>query len=312
MEDSFLRTLLEHPDDDATRLVLADWLEEEGQNDRAELVRLQVRLRGVLAGPERDGAEEQLRLLLLAGVAPCVPIESVPLARRRAVSLPLALIPAGSFRMGSPSDEPERCHDEGPMHRVTITRPFYLGVTQVTQVQWRAVMRDNPSTHQGDDRPVDSVSWTDAQLFLEQLSQRTGKVCRLPTEAEWEYACRAYTTTTFYSGNGERALKKVGWSNFARQPPAQRQTHPVARLLPNAFGLFDMHGNVREWCLDGLRTYRAREEVDPRGSEKDDERVVRGGCWYYAAEDARSASRYQRPIHYQLNYYGFRVLVEHG
>src|SRR5262249_3233534 len=236
----------------------------------------------------------------------------VPLSRRPVVDLHLALIPAGSFRMGSPRDEPERCADEGPLHTVSISRPFYLGVTQVTQAQWRALMRNNPSSHKGDDLPVDRVSWEDAQPFLAQRSERAGRQCRLPTEAEWEYACRAYTTTAFYSGAGERALKKVGWSNFSRQPASERCSHPVARLLPNAFGLYDMHGNVREWCLDGLRGYQAKDVADPRGSEKSDERVVRGGCWHYAAEDARAASRYARPVHYRLNYYGFRVLMEHG
>jgi uncharacterized protein (TIGR02996 family) len=306
MEDSFLQTLHERPDDDATRLVLADWLEEQGQDQRAELVRLQVRFRQGLEVP--PAAEERLRALLLAGVAPCVPVRTVPLKQRPAVALRLALIPSGSFHMGSPRREAERTSDEGPRHCVTLTRPFYLGVTPVTQAQWRALMPRNPSAHQGDDRPVDGVSWEDAQPFLAELSQRTGKVCRLPTEAEWEYACRAYTTTRFYSGDDEDALARVGWS----RENSDQQTHPVASLLPNAFALYDMHGNVREWCLDGLRAFRAKDVTDPRGSEEANERVVRGGCWHYAAEDARSASRYDRPIHYRLNYYGFRVLMEHA
>src|SRR5262249_51701148 len=138
-----------------------------------------------------------------------------------------------------------------------------------------------------------------------------GRACRLPTEAEWEYSCRAGTTSAFHTGSGNEAMRLAGWCDDDEADRGDK-TVPVGQYLPNAFGLYDTHGNVREWCLDDLRAYTSEAQVDPRGPEDDTYRVVRGGSWTYTDEDSRSASRYRRPMDYHLDYYGCRVLIECG
>jgi formylglycine-generating enzyme required for sulfatase activity len=199
------------------------------------------------------------------------------------IEMKFAWIPPGGFLMGGDVNE-----DEQPVHRVTISQGFYMGIFPVTQAEWRAVMGYNPSQFPGDDRPVETVSWFDCQEFCEKMRGLTGKPVRLPTEAEWEYACRAGTTTEYSHGDGEDALKKVGWyygnSNY--------QTHSVGKKKANQWGLFDNHGNVWEWCQDGPREYTAEDQTDPAGpSSKDDDRVVRGGCWGDPLESCRAACR---------------------
>jgi len=182
------------------------------------------------------------------------------------VGMKFVLIPAGSFMMGSDSGD----SDEKPVHRVTISRAFQMQTTEVTQGQWRAVMGDNPSEFKnGDDYPVEHVSWDDAQEFLKRLNQLDpGKNYRLPTEAEWEYACRAGTTGERY---GE--LDAIAWYNNN----SGNQTHPVGKKQPNAWGLYDMLGNVWEWCQDRYGSYPAGAVTDPRGPSSGIARVVRGG-----------------------------------
>jgi uncharacterized protein (TIGR02996 family) len=309
--DVLLDAIATDPSDDIAWTALADCLEEQDKPAEAELVRLREWLRHASwEHPERKPREARLQELLAAGVLPAVPRLSVPLTKRK--SLTLALIPAGSFLMGSPEDEPERSPGEGPRHRVTLTRPFWLGVHPVTQSQWTALGEGgNPSSFRGAPRPVERVSWDECQEYCRKLSEKTGRRFRLPTEAEWEYACRAGTTTTFHTGNGEEAMRLAGWCSTGL-PDDPRQTHPVGLRLPNAWGLYDMHGNVREWCADGLRDYTEEPVVDPCGVEVSNRRVVRGGSWHYDAEDSRAASRYDRPRSYQLSYYGLRVLAEWG
>jgi formylglycine-generating enzyme required for sulfatase activity len=147
--------------------------------------------------------------------------------------------------------------DEKPVHRVKLTKGFYMSLYPVTHVQWQGVMGYNPSEFRGNDRPVEQVSWDDCQEFCAKLAQLTGKPIRLPTEAEWENACRAGTTTDYCSGNGEDALKKVGWYSGN----GNQQTQPVGKLAANAWGLFDMHGNVWEWCQDWKGQY-PRENIE--------------------------------------------------
>ena len=214
--------------------------------------------------------------------------------------------------MGSPETERHRLLDEGPRHAVRISKPFLFGIYPVTQAQWQALMGNNPETFRGDDRPVETVNHTEAQSFCERLTRHTGRACRLPTEAEWEFACRAGNSGSYHTGEGVLAVRLAGWCTNRGQAGGARETKPVGQYLANAFGLYDMHGNVREWCLDDLRTFGQRSRVDPRGSLKGEYRVVRGGSWYYTAEDSRAASRYRRPISYRLDYYGFRVLIAAG
>lgn len=198
-------------------------------------------------------------------------------------------IPAGSFVMGSPSNESYRDNDEGPQRTVHI-KSFYMMTTEVTQKMWFEVMGNHPSNWKGDNLPVDQVSWNACHDFIKKLNARyPGKNFRLPTEAEWEYACRAGTTTRFYSGNSESDLARAGWyiGNSGSK------THPVGQKVPNAWGLYDMHGNVWEWCEDWYHDSYQNAPTDgsawvsPSGSFY----VLRGGSWSSVVWNCRSADR---------------------
>jgi hypothetical protein len=193
------------------------------------------------------------------------------------------LIPAGSFLMGSPEDEEGRYDDE-IQHAVEITQPFLLKTTPVTQAQWLALMGNNPAHFKGDDRrPVEQVSWEDAVCFCEALSTQTGGMYRLPTEAQWEYACRAGTTGARYGD-----LDAVAWY----VDNGRMNTKPVGQKQPNAWGLYDMLGNVDEWCQDWYeRDYPSEPQRDPKGPPSGDFRVIRGGDWYTHAQYCRAAQR---------------------
>lgn len=230
------------------------------------------------------------------------------------LGMEFVLIPAGTFMIGSPSNEPGRYAIE-TQHRVNLTNGFYMQTTEVTQGQWRAVMGNNPSANKacGDDCPVEQVSWNDVQAFIQKLNHKEGtNKYRIPTEAEWEYACRAGSTTAFTNG-GIRATKlkcgfdpnldAMGWYCYN----SGNKTHPVARKNANAWGLCDMYGNVAEWCQDWFGTYPNDEVTDPNGPSSGSYRVMRGGVWYSFARDCRSASRYGSPPHYRFYYLGFRI-----
>ncbi|MBN2490023.1 MAG: formylglycine-generating enzyme family protein [Planctomycetes bacterium] len=190
-----------------------------------------------------------------------------------------------TFVMGSPDDEEGRSDDEGPQTRVTLTQPFYLGKYEVTQAEWEAVMGANPSTFETGGRyPVEQVSWDDCQKFIERLNAKhAGRRFRLPTEAEWEYACRAGTTGARYG-----ALDVIAWY----YDNSGRSTHPVGRKRPNAWGLHDMLGNVHEWCADRYGDKLPGGSVtDPVGLSGGSCRVFRGGSWGRGAGDCRAATR---------------------
>ncbi len=216
------------------------------------------------------------------------------------VSIRLVRIFPGSFLMGSPADEVGRNKNER-QHRATLTDAFWLGETPVTQAQWQALMGDNPSGFKSARRPVEQVSWDDAQRFIEALNQRFGEggAFRLPTEAEWEYACRAGSGGP-YAGK----LEDMGWF----KGNSGKKTHDVALKDPNAWGLYDMHGNVWEWCADGNSDYPKEAVVNPRGPETGSDRVVRGGGWIGDAWFCRSASRgWGSPVNCS-RFLGFRLL----
>ena len=205
-------------------------------------------------------------------------------------------IPPGSFWMGSPEDEEGRYEREGPRHLVTLTEGFWLGTTPVTQELWEVVMEGNPSSFKGERLPVASVTWHDCQEFCELLKRLVpGLLPRFPTEAEWEYACRAGTDTAFNDGSScespegrDEVLAKLGWYD----ENSDRRTHPVGQLLPNAWGLHDMHGNVWEWCMDGRREYGTEPIENPKGPTEDEAyRVFRGGSSWGLARSCRSAYR---------------------
>ena len=204
------------------------------------------------------------------------------------VKMETVLIPADTFTMGSGRGPFE---SEKPAHKVTISRPFYMGKYAVTQEQWQAVMGADPSRFKGADRPVDGVSWKDAQDFCRAASAKVGKTVRLPTEAEWEFACRAGSTTDYCFGDGEAALAEYAWY----EGNSSGVTHPVGQKKPNAWGLYDMHGNVWEWCQDWCdqKYYATSLRVDPQGPARSNlgAHVLRGGAWHVEASYCRSAGR---------------------
>ncbi|NLX14579.1 MAG: formylglycine-generating enzyme family protein [Phycisphaerales bacterium] len=207
------------------------------------------------------------------------------------VEIELVLIPAGEFLMGSPDTEPHRNADEGPQHRVRIPQPFYMGKYEVTQAQWQAVMRKNPATFKGDDRrPVENVSWDDCQKFCRWLSAKLGQTIRLPTEAEWEYACRAGSPAPYHYGDSVSDLDAYAWY----RQNSEGATHPVGRKKPNAFGLYDLHGNVWEWCADVWHDNYQGAPADGSAWIKGGNsagRILRGGAWDYGPRDCRAAYR---------------------
>jgi len=193
------------------------------------------------------------------------------------VTLDLVLIRPGTFTMGSDEGGDERAH------QVTLTKPFYLGKYEVTQEQWQQVMGGNPSVFKGAKNPVENVSWDDCQEFMGKLRKKVpGEAFRLPTEAEWEYACRAGTTGE-YAGD----LDAMAWYDSN----SGGKTHPVGGKKPNAWGLYDMHGNVWEWCADGYGDYPNGAATDPNGPNTGSIRVLRGGSWFHVGALCRSALR---------------------
>jgi formylglycine-generating enzyme required for sulfatase activity len=201
------------------------------------------------------------------------------------IGMTFVLIPAGEFMMGSDTGD----NDEKPIHKVRLSKAFYLGKYEVTQGQWQAVMGNNPSNFKGNaNLPVESVSWDDMQEFIRKLNAKEGGTkYRLPTEAEWEYAARAGTTTAYSFGNDERQLGEYAW--YATH--SGNTTHPVGQKKPNALGLYDMHGNVWEWVQDWHGPYTAGAAVDPAGPVSGSSRVSRGGGWPYDARYCWSVNR---------------------
>jgi len=213
------------------------------------------------------------------------------------VTMKLALIPAGKFMMGEGNNQ----------HEVTLSKPFYMGVTEVTQAQYEAVMGTNPSKFKGATNPVDMVSWNDVTEFCKKLSEKTRQAVRLPTEAEWEYACRAGSKTGFSFGDADEGFGDYAWYSAN----SGNTTHPVGQKKPNAWGLFDMHGNVCEWCADWYGEYPKGAATDPQSPASGASRVLRSGCWSSNPFGCRSATRnnfFGSPDSRYFTY-GFRVVV---
>jgi len=229
------------------------------------------------------------------------------------VVMDFALIPAGVFRMGSEPNSLGRRSDESPRQRVTLSRPLYVATTEVTQAQYRRLMRRNPSEVKGGLYPVNAVTWADATLFCRRLTRRErnaqrlreGERYRLPTEAEWEYACRAGTTGRFSFGSVDDDLPHYGWY----LANAEDQPHVVASKKPSPWGLYDMHGNVWEWCLDWYAPhYPGGQPVDPTGPTRGSSHTARGGSWMDPASRCRSAARFSAPPKFRSPMLGFRVV----
>jgi len=220
------------------------------------------------------------------------------------IGMKLAYVPAGQFIMGSASYDQMHQHDEH-QHAVRLSKPFFIGVTEVTQKQWVAVMGNNPSAHKGDDLPVEKVSWNDAMEFCRRLSDKEKKTYSLPTEAEWEYACRADDRWSDISGTGR--LDDMGWYDGN----SEGRTHAVGTKTPNSWGLYDMHGNVAEWCSDYYAPdYSDTGVVDPCGPNEGTAHVIRGGGWNSFEPACRCAARGSAPASYQYTHTGIRVVME--
>ena len=234
---------------------------------------------------------------------------STPSDYTNSIGMEFMLIPAGSFDMGSPLGEERRDDDEGPLHTVNIEKAYYLGKYEVTQKQWQEVMGNNPSNFKGDDLPVEQVSWNDAQEFIKKLNQKEGTdKYRLPSEAEWEYAARAGTTTRYSFGDSESRLGEYAWYD----DNSKSKTHSVGQKKPNSWGLYDMHGNVYEWVQDW-------GHFDYKGAPTDGsaweigigaDRIIRGGSWINYAQRFRSADRELSSPDRRFRGLGFRLLQE--
>ena len=251
-----------------------------------------------------------------------------PKVLTNSIDMKLVLIPKGTFMMGSPPDE-KGSEDDERRHEVTISRDYHLGMHEVTQAQYTKIMGKNPSHFQGDavaerhpetnrvvkevdsaNHPVEEVSWEDAVEFCQRLSalpeeKKAGRVYRLPSEAEWEYACRAGSQMAYSFGSDEKSLVNFGWYDSN----SKEKTHAVGLKKANAWGLYDMHGNVWEWCADWYDEYPKGSATDPRGPEAGSIRVIRGGGWLLDAVYCRSADRYGRVPSFRGLNLGFRVAL---
>ena len=292
-EETFLQRMREAPDDGLLRLAFADWLEEQG-DPRGEVLRHTHALTQTSDPPDRLAREARLRVLLASGVYLAGP------SWTNSIGMRLTWVPAGSFLQGSPLAEPERQDDE-ERRRITLTTGFYLGVHAVTLAQWQTVMDANPSRFPGENRPVEGVSWDDCQEFCRKLARKDGlgadlpSPYQLPTEAQWEYACRAGTQSAYFFGDRLSATQANFLANHtsggATSDRSVQETTPVGAYPANAWGLHDMHGNVFEWCQDWYALYPKREAIDPFSQPKGNVRVLRGGSWHSLARRCRSASR---------------------
>lgn len=244
--------------------------------------------------------------LLTWGCRPGEPAAPPPCPEAVIGDLGLAFVsvPAGWYNMG----DADLAH-EGPVHRVEFDKPFLMSRFEITQEVWQAVMGENPSFYKDPHHPVENISWLDVQAFIEKLNGLTaGRTYRLPTEAEWEYAARAGSTSKFCFGDDFQTLDAYAWT----RRNAGKKHHPAGMLKPNAWGLYDMHGNVWEWCSDYFApdAYAHHEPVNPKGPAQGGERVYRGGSFHYAPQYSQSAWRLWFREDYRSIFIGFRLIME--
>lgn len=234
-------------------------------------------------------------------------IEAEEKTFQNSIGMEFVLIPAGAFVMGTDRIFLPGDLNESPPRRVRLGEPFYIGKYEVTQAQWRAVMGSNPSRFKGEDHPVESVSWREVQRFILELNRREGgHKYRLPTEAEWEYAARAGTKTSYFFGNDAKQLGQYAWYSHN----AKNSTHPVGYKAPNPWGLYDIYGNVWEWVWDWYdqNYYMIGDPLDPRGPNSGYYRVNRGGSWYSQPFKLRSAKRGIYTPDNHVDIIGFRLV----
>ena len=220
------------------------------------------------------------------------------------LDLDMVFIKGGSFTMGCTSEQASDCEsDEKPSHKVTLS-DYYIGKYEVTQAQWRAVMGSNPSNFKGNNLPVEKVSWNDIQTFITKLNQQTGKTYRLPTEAEWEFAARGGNSSRGYKYSGSNNIGSVAWYDVN----SNSKTHPVGQKTDNELGIYDMSGNVWEWCSDLYGDYSSSNQTNPKGASSGSYRVLRGGSWFGSASYCRVSYRYGSNPENRRDYDGFRLV----
>ena len=221
------------------------------------------------------------------------------------ISIEMVKVEAGSFNMGATPEMQNPDEDEKPVHRVTLTNNYYIGKYEVTQALWQAVMGSNPSYFKGDDLPVEQVSWNDCQDFISKLNAMTGKRFRLPSEAEWEYAARGGKKSRGYQYSGSNTLGDVAWY----EGNSGSKTHAVGTKQPNELGIYDMTGNVYEWCQDWYGSYSSSPQTNPIGAVSGSCRVYRGGCWVSSARNCRTSYRGRRTPDFRYGFLGLRLVL---
>ena len=223
------------------------------------------------------------------------------------ISIDMVRVEAGTFTMGATPEmkDPDYDYDEKPTHQVTLTNDYYIGKYEVTQALWQAVMGSNPSKFKGDNLPVENVSWKDCQEFLSKLNNTTGKTFRLPTEAEWEYAARGGKKNRGYLYSGSNNISDVAWYS----DNSDNKTHAVGFKQANELGIYDMSGNVYEWCQDRKGSYSSSSQVNPTGAASGSYRVRRGGYWSSSARYCRSSDRSSSSPGYRDFDLGLRLVL---
>lgn len=223
----------------------------------------------------------------------------------KGVSFKMIFVEGGSFVMGCTSCESGDCeNDEKPAFAVTLSS-YYIGECEVTQDLWKAVTGNNPSKYKSSLRPVENVTWFECQKFVEKLSKLTGRTFSIPTEAQWEYAARGGKKSQHYRYSGSNNIDDVAWY----EGNSLKQSHVIGQKMPNELGLYDMSGNVQEWCADYYDTYTISPKTNPTGPETGYHRVYRGGAWYFNAWNCRPESRRLNSPKYKFRYLGLRVVM---
>jgi len=240
-------------------------------------------------------------LAIIAVFTRCSPSEATT---KPTFTIEMVYVQGGTFTMGCTSEQGSDCDaDESPTHQVMVST-FYMSKYEITQKQWVEIMGSNPSYFKGDNLPVEQVSWEDVQDFIRKLNLKTGKQYRLPTEAEWEYAARGGTKSKGYKYSGSNTLSNVAWYD----DNSGRETHPVGSKFPNELGLYDMSGNVWEWCGDWYGNYGSSAQTNPAGPSSGSYRVFRGGSWDFSAGGCRVTFRFSYYPGYRMSSIGFRLV----
>ena len=231
--------------------------------------------------------------------------DAITIPVKDGICIEMVKVEGGTFMMGATSEMKNPNSNEKPVHQVTLTNDYYMGKYEVTQALWQAVMGSNPSEYKGDNLPVETVSWNDCQKFISKLNSLTGRMFRLPTEAEWEYAARGGKESRGYQYSGSSNISDVAWYD----ENSGSKTHPVGTKQANEVGIYDMTGNVWEWCSDWYSSYSSSSQTNPTGSDSGSARVSRGGGWFNDASYCRLSVRFYYTPDFRLDILGLRLAL---